>query len=318
MQLSKKTITFITFFSIFTAFMGTSVHAQSDSSATRIEISTEVEKTKVPLNRSMKLFVTLSWTGDQDRYSVVDFDNPALTNFDIVGTATVNRSEVIANRTHVFKEYVYTLRPRELGMSYVEGVIVKYRDTVLDREENLVTQRIAIEVVDPLPDPKEARPLWQYGILVLGFFLMVGLILVWRRRRTRAEEEVELTPAPPLEESYLELLRNEVNLEHPDLREDFAALSRLLRRYLTERFQIRALEGATDELVSDLTETELEEHQAASTKEILTRCDEIKFSGMEGKLEELNRYYTLLEGILQFFLRKREVDESAEQKEKYK
>jgi hypothetical protein len=263
----------------------------------------------------MKLFVTLSWIGDPDRYSIVDFDNPALTNFDIVGTATVNRSEVIDNQTHVYKEYVYTLKPRELGMSYVEGVIVKCRDTVLNREENLVSQRISVETVDPLADPKEATPIWQYAVAALVLLALTGSVLLWFRRRRRAAEETEITQGPPVEEAYLQNLGSDIDLEHPNLNDDFATLSRLLRRYLTEQFQIRALEGTTEDLVLELGEIDLEDHQVASIRELLTRCDEIKFSGMDGTREELNRFYTLFEGLLQSSLRKRETVESAGEQE---
>ncbi|MEE9169750.1 MAG: hypothetical protein V3U73_08280 [bacterium] len=318
MSMSKRFFPYVVGYSIL--FVGICSPAASqpsrvDSSSTRIEISTSVEKTQVPLNRTMKLFVILSWIGDPDRYSIVDFDNPALTNFDIVGTATVNRSEVIDNQTHVYKEYVYTLKPRELGMSYVEGVIVKCRDTVLNREENLVSQRISVETVDPLPDPKEATPIWQYAIPALVLLALTGSVLLWLRRRRRAAEEIEIPQGPPLEEAYLQNLGSDINLEHPNLNDDFATLSRLLRRYLTEKFQIRVLEGTTEDLVLELGEIDLEDHQVSSIRELLTRCDEIKFSGMEGTREELNRFYTLFEGLLQFSLRKRETIESAGEQE---
>jgi hypothetical protein len=316
--MSKRFFLYVVGYGIF--FVGICSPAASqpsgvDSSSTRIEISTSVEKTQVPLNRTMKLFVTLSWIGDPDRYSIVDFDNPALTNFDIVGTATVNRSEVIDNQTHVYKEYVYTLKPRELGMSYVEGVIVKCRDTVLNREENLVSQRISVETVDPLADPKEATPIWQYAVAALVLLALTGSVLLWFRRRRRAAEETEITQGPPVEEAYLQNLGSDIDLEHPNLNDDFATLSRLLRRYLTEQFQIRALEGTTEDLVLELGEIDLEDHQVASIRELLTRCDEIKFSGMDGTREELNRFYTLFEGLLQSSLRKRETVESAGEQE---
>ena len=124
-----------------------------DSLTTKIEISAKIEAIQVALNRTTKLYVTLSWIGGPDRYSITNFDNPVLTNFDIVGTSTVNRTEVINRQTHVFKDYIYTLQPRDLGMGYVEGVIVKCRNLVLERDVNLVTQRISIEITDPIRVP---------------------------------------------------------------------------------------------------------------------------------------------------------------------
>lgn len=288
----------------------------SDSLTTKIEISANIEETQVPLNRTTRLFVTLSWIGDADRYSITNFDNPALTNFDIVGTSTVNRSEVIDSQPHVFKDYTYTLQPRDLGMGYVEGVIVKCRDMVLERDENLVTQRISIEITDPIPDPTSSTPMWTYAVIFVVIAGLAVIFFLWLKKRREAKEELDVAPPPPIEELYLDMLRLEIRLEVPNLTEDFSSLSKLVRRYLTERFHIKALEDTTEKLLEELKVTELEEHQANSIKEILTRCDEIKFSAIEGTPEELNRFYTLFEGILQFFLQRKEVIESENEENK--
>lgn len=290
-----------------------------DSLNSRIEILAKIEKTKVPLNRTIQLYITLSWMGGPDRYSIISFDNPVLTNFDIVGTSTVNRSDVINQQAYVFKDYVYTLQPRDLGMAYVEGVIVKYRDSVLERDENMVTQRIPIEVIDPLPEPVSSNPIWIYALIIIVILGFVIGFYFWFKRRREAKEELEIEPPPPLEEVYLNLLREQIKLDLPNLTEDFASLSKLIRRYLTERFKIQALEGTTDQLLQDLHESDMEEHQVRSLKEVLTRCDEIKFSAIEGTTEELNRFYTLFEGILQYFLQQKETTEAdnlTEKKEK--
>jgi hypothetical protein len=109
-------------------------------------------------------------------------------------------------------------------------------------------------------------------------------------------------PILPIESHFLEKLRGQLDLNHPDLHEDFSTLSKLLRRYLEEKFSLRALELTTDKLLDSLGETPLEQHQIDSVKEILARSDEIKFSGIQGTQEELTRFYTLIEGILENLL----------------
>ncbi len=78
------------------------------------------------------------------------------------------------------------------------------------------------------------------------------------------------------------------------------------------------MEGTTDQLLQDLQENDMEEHQVSSLKEVLTRCDEIKFSAVEGTTEELNRFYTLFEGILQYFLQQKKTTEANDFTEKKK
>ncbi len=270
-----------------------------DSLLFDIRISARVEKTKVPLNRILKLHITLSWLGGPDRFSVEPFDNPALTNFDIVATATANRTEVREGKTYVILDHEYSLRPRELGMGYIEGVVVKCRDTLQDREQTLVTQRIPVEIIDPVPEPGSGPSGWIYVFPALLLMLLGVAVYLWLGKRRAQKLAEEIPPPLPLETIYLEDLRKSVDLNTPDLRADFARLSRLVRRYLAEKFGMEAKGMTTDEVAAQLRETDLDGHVIDSIREVLVRCDEIKFSGMAGEQEELTRFYTLVEGMLE-------------------
>ncbi len=273
----------------------------------QIAVSCHVDQTKVPLNRLLTLQVTISWLGNSDRYTVIQFDNPALTNFDIVGTAAVNRTEVVANQAHVYKDYTYTLKPRELGMGYIEAVILKAHDNLLNQDENLVTQRLPVEVTERLPEPGEGLPVWLYLVIVLVIVVLPLVLIFWWRRRKRLQQVVVPEPVPPAETRYLDELRKQISINQPKLHTDYAILSRLLRQYLTEKYRIRGLEATTAELVRELGTTGLAENKIASIQEILLRSDEIKYSGTEGTMAELTRFYTLIEGILEEGLRKEKV-----------
>jgi len=277
--------------------------ALQQSSSASIQVSCQVDQTKVPLNRFLTLQVTISWVGSSDRYTVIQFDNPALSNFDIVGTATVNRSEIDGNQTRVYKDYTYTLKPRELGMGYIEAVILKAHDNLLNQDENLITQRLPVEVTDRLPEPGEGLPVWYYLVVLLIVGAIALALLFWWWRKKRLKQVVTEEPLPPAETRFLGELRKQISLNQPKLHDDYAILSRLLRQYLTEKYQIRGLEATSDELVRDLSNTDLAENKIASLREILVRSDEIKYSGTEGTMAELTRFYTLIEGILEEALR---------------
>lgn len=273
-------------------------YAQQDSYSTAIVLTSSVSHTKVPLNRTVELKVTLSWMGDSGKYSVVDFENPSLTNFEITGTSTASRTELIKDQTRVFKEYVFTLKPKELGMGYVDAVNVQVRNTAADSREDLKTQRIPVEVIDPIPEPKERENI-LITLLSIGIVIVVAGFVIWINRRREKAKHVEAAPPPPIELAYLEELKTQFNLDHPNLHDDFFKLSKLVRRYLTIKYSVRALELTTDKLFSAIEETGMAENQLMSIKKILTRSDEIKFSGTDGTHEELSQFYTLFEGILQ-------------------
>jgi len=147
--------------------------------------------------------------------------------------------------------------------------------------------------------------------LVIG--LVVAFFILSKRKKKRKLASQE-EPTAPIESQYLDELKNQINLEQPNLNDDFTTLSKLLRRFLAEKFDVRALEVTTDELKQAFAETELEENQITNIKEILTRSDEIKFSGTEGSKEELSRFYTLIEGILEKYLRLTEIKQSEKEK----
>jgi len=264
-----------------------------------ITLATRISHTEVPLNRTVNLHVSIKWRGSADRYEILDFENPALTNLEIVGTASSNRSEVVQGVVYTYKDYDFTLRPRELGMGYVEGVIIKYRNTATNQEQSLITNRISLKVIDPIPEEgSEANILWivaSGGILILAGG---GGWYYWRRKRRRNEEEIS-APPPLIEESFLQELKQAINWDMPEFRQSFATLSKLYRRYLTQKFDLGALEFTTDELLRTMQEKSLDDWLIRDTREILTNCDLVKFSGDEGTRESLERIYGLIEKILE-------------------
>jgi len=271
--------------------------AQDDTS-TAIVLSSSLSQTKVPLNRTVDLKVILTWMGDSGKYTVSNFENPLLTNLEIAGTSTASRTELVKGRVQVFKEYIFTLKPKELGMGYVDAVTVQVRNSSTDSREDLQTQRIPVEVIDPIPEEKQ-KELLLITALAIGVMLIGVGILVWILRRREKAKQVVSAPPPPIEIAFLDEMRTCFNLDHPNLHEDFFTLSRSVRRYLAEKFSIRALELTTDKLFTALEQTGMPENQIVSIKKILARSDEIKFSGVDGTHEELSQFYTLFESILQ-------------------
>ena len=65
------------FFASFILFLSMNLvvnpilYAFQDSTSSHIQISSEVKQTQIPLNRTMKLKVTISWIGDSERFDVI-------------------------------------------------------------------------------------------------------------------------------------------------------------------------------------------------------------------------------------------------------
>jgi S-adenosylmethionine:tRNA-ribosyltransferase-isomerase (queuine synthetase) len=96
------------------------------------------------------------------------------------------------------------------------------------------------------------------------------------------------------------------------------ALSRLLRRYLAEKFGIPALEMTTSELVEALNQQEIEEDQIEKFRALLENADVVKFSGQSAEPARLTEWYSVVEAWLERELQKHAAETRAEESRKKK
>lgn len=266
-----------------------------------VSISTRVEPNRVPLNRMLTYSVQISWEGSLDDIEMGDVEDPVLSNFDIVGTSSANRVMGTPEGRKAIKEIAYTLQPKTLGMGYVESVAVSYMNTRDGKTHYLKTERVAVEVISPVSEKNEKNPLWI--LVTAGGLFIVGLLsfLSVRRRRLKSnEKEEEIRKV--IEEDFLEKLKTSVNLKEKNKRETFSVLTKLFRRYLSEKYHISALEATTEELIKILTEEDLDESLIRKCETLFNKADVVKFSGQDASQAELDEAYTTVETILESHL----------------
>ena len=104
----------------------------------------------------------------------------------------------------------------------------------------------------------------------------------------------------PIEIDYLKQLKASIPLDNPDLhlKDGYSQLSQLLKKYLSEKYEIQTTTATTEEIISGLKQNDVPESLINNTEEILNKSDVVKFSGGEGERAELERLYTLFEDIL--------------------
>jgi hypothetical protein len=284
--------------------------ADSLRAPARVEIEAAAESEEVPLNRLAVFTIKLKWQG---RLPDIEFDPPEpprLSNFTIAGSSSSNWVGVENSQPASIKTFAYSLRPEGLGMGYIEGMRVSYFDKGTAEKHSLHTSRLSLKVIDPLPEPDEAP---------LGLALAVGLLfcaalvaLVFQlEARAKKKEAARLMAAAqkPLEQEFLEELKNTIDINTTEMKEAFATLSRLLRRYLNRRYSIAAQGVSTQEAVeafrqATAAEGRASDEQTAHVEEVLQTCDLFKFSGEAGEPARLARVYALTENFLQMNTRR--------------
>jgi hypothetical protein len=300
----QRTCFIISLFLIFIIFNlpGNAQDTTAVVSESKITISSEVDKKEVPLNRQVICSVIVELTGNLKRYQISDIENPIVENLEIVKTSAADRRLSEGGVAKAARIYEFVLQPKSRGMAYVENVIVKYIDNETGEGESLITPRLSVKVLDPVPEPGSNSWIIKWIILAIVIVAIFITILIWRKRvQERKRKEAEAVKVIALEDEYLSQLRESVNLKSPEIKvnETFWLLSKIARKYLSQKYQIPALESTTEKIGLELSKINLDQTLLNNIQEILTVSDLAKFAGSEGNRSELDRIYTLFEAILE-------------------
>ncbi|MFC1477099.1 BatD family protein [candidate division KSB1 bacterium] len=264
---------------------GTPAHAfQTDTTQTwAISLSDTIDKTETPLNSPVTLIVTLSWQGRPDKYRIGVIENPALTNLETVSSTSSSRSEVIQGRIYTFKEFVYTLQPQELGMAYIDGLIIPYTETTQDISDNLATARLSVKITAPVFE-KDYSYIWKWSIGAAGLILLIFLFM--RLRRTRRSKAEQVQPVRPLEDIYFEKLSGVSKYNLSSYRQPLDEVITVFRKYLTDKFAI-PVEKRTGQALSEFFyETGIDDTLIQKIDSILEEAEQLRFSGADITLEK--------------------------------
>jgi hypothetical protein len=289
--------------SLFVLTLCSIVSGQSPSSSSKdgysVTLGASVQPKRIPLNRTAELTVRLTWEGALDSLVLGEVEEPALSNLEIAGTSTSNRVEGTASGSRSVKEIAYTIKPKSLGMGYIDSIRVSYEDRRSRFVHQVRTQRLSVEAVDPVPESRGGSRFWLWALLIVCFAAgLFGGAAFFLKSRTR--KPLETAPAPePIEETYLESLKAVSGANADDRREALVPLSKLFRRYLSEKFGIPALEATTGELLGALKNSGVEEGLLGKCRAFFEKADVIKFSGQKATPAEFDAAYTAVESVLE-------------------
>ncbi|MDZ7372756.1 MAG: BatD family protein [candidate division KSB1 bacterium] len=267
--------------------------------APEIALHASLDRTQVPLNRTVTLSVELRWDGEPYRYEVADVGTPVVRNLEVLGSGSSNRVEAgSGGQSVVVQTHRFVLKPKELGMAYVEPMSVLYTDTRTGVSQRLRTQRLQLEVTDPVPEGRGGRHWFVY--LTAGVGLAAAGGIYYFRRTHGGLPQPELPPPPSWEEQLLAELREAVGARTlaSQVRDSYAGISKIARRYLVTRYGLSGLELTTSELLRELRQKTADERLIAQAEELLRRCDQVRFGGETGDFSEVSR----LAGMVEWWL----------------
>jgi cbb3-type cytochrome oxidase subunit 3 len=289
----RKIVLSLIVFGLFSFGFSTAV---TDSSAVQIELKASLEANQVPKNREAIYHVSLSWKGDLDRFHILDVSEPAVTNLQIRGSGSSNKFYLDdSGNPYSIKRITYYFLPKEMGMAYIDGLTIRYKDTVNGKTGVLTAQRLQVTITEPVMDSNGGG----LGVIVFWVLLSLFLILVafFVYRYFQRRDEADAAPVEEkksLEDEKLEILM-EIN-KSGDLKynEKVQQMSRLLNGYFSEKF---GMEGQLEfkDIEEPLTSLSLEAGVIAKIKDFMERATLAKFAGEEVSETDYQLYYDTLE-----------------------
>ncbi|RPI02674.1 MAG: hypothetical protein EHM72_03625 [Calditrichaeota bacterium] len=265
-----------------------------------IELKAFVRQNLVPQNRTAEFVIQLSWAGRLDRYDIHAFDNPILQNLEISGSGSANRVSSEAGVPTAIREYTFQLKPQAIGMGYIEPLIILYTDNETQIQYPLSTSRLSIQVIDAIRERHWGKIMaWSAGFLGVAALLVLAVWMMNRKRALALQKEQEIEAVVPIEEQYLAELKRAIDLNDPSLdgNHAFLIISKLLRRFLHEKFAAPGLEATSSELFQYLYEHKFEDVFINNVRDMLTMADLIKFSGKSVDRNDVSLMVTRLESI---------------------
>ena len=277
----------------------------------QVDVRVALDPPEIPFHRQTKFSIIVEAPTEVE----IKFPN-MIDHFGGLTASNVDRNTETLKKGRKRLTETYTLDPVFMNTYRIEPVTVSWGDN-----QSLTVTSPAVKVRDLTEDEKKEaeefadiaapfsmpHPLWRYrwALATLGALLVVagaGMFYFIRSRRKRA---IPAPPPPPWETAYGRL--RELDLLQLPQKGMFARyyveLTGILRRYIEDRFRLRAPEETTPEFLAEVAKTDLfdAEHQRVLSG-FLRHCDRVKFAQYEPSINEMEKSFAF---VLRF------VDETA-------
>jgi hypothetical protein len=273
-----------------------------DSLSSEIKLRTYIEDENVPLNSEVVYHIELRWKGDLSRYKISDVLEPSVTNLATRGGGSSNKVLTDADGDMIsVKEITFQFKPLEIGMAYIDGVTIRYTDQVKDIEESLISSRLGVKIIEPLPEPSDSNMMSSilYGFLI---FLVIGIAIYlyvnYRKKKQEAERTALTDLTETVEEKYLRLLKETIHLNTDNIKDSLNDLTHLLNGYLSEKYNFPVSNLSVDNLMEALKEKEVSEESLIRIKDYFSKANMVKFAGESVEDSEFHRLYDTVELVL--------------------
>jgi hypothetical protein len=281
---------------VFGLFSITLSETVTDSSAVQIELKASLDANQVPKNREVIYHVSVSWKGDLDRFHILNVSEPAVSNLQTRGSGSSNKFFLDDDgNPFSIKRITYYFLPKEMGMAYIDGLVIRYEDTVNGKVGTLTAQRLQVSIMEPVVDSNGSGIGAVIFWVILSLFLLTIIFFVFRYFQRRGIEDTE--ESDDEKSAEYESLQNlsEINAnKNLKYSEKVQAMSRLLNDYFAKKF---GMDGQPEFIaVNDrLVRASIDENLIKKIEIFMERALLAKFAGEDVSEMDYQLYYDTLE-----------------------
>lgn len=168
-------------------------------------------------------------------------------------------------------------------------------------DENAMAQAMATgglrDVKPPVLVPMDFS-WWWVALGLVGLIILVGIIWFFMKQLKRMRKANVPPPLSPWEMAFKRLadLKAENLPQSGRIKEYYSRLSDIIRRYIEDRFSIKAPEMTTEEFLFQLRNSAvLGDQQKGLLREFLNGCDLVKFARFQASVFQMENEFVFVQ-----------------------
>jgi hypothetical protein len=243
-----------------------------------------------------------------ERFGIVDYET---------GRPELRGDTVVTSRRYELEPFLsggYAIPPMTVRFR-AEGDTLVYTvesDTLRVRVNSILPDDISELEIRDIAGPAEIPADYTKAVIIttVAAAAALGLFLLWRRRRMRP---LAARRVAAHEAAYdaLEMLLARGLVEEKRYREFTAEVADILRRYIEDRFGLRAPERTTEEFIMEAgTGLEVDEDRKKILADFLVHCDLVKFAALEPSADDVKRTFNTAKDFIDATRCEEEVNEA--------
>jgi len=263
---------------------------QDTSGKLPLKVSASVDKDKITIGD--KITYTLNVKADKD----IEIKFPEFAeNLGGFAIKDFGSSEKSWFKTKTYRQW-YVLDTYVSGKYSIPEATIEYRKKGQEEWQEVSTDEITVEVESILESAEDKRDIreiagpiafhikipWYVQVILVLIVLAAGIaFFLFKRKKTQS---IFVPPRPAHEIAYeaLEVLKQKEYLKRREFKLYYIELSDIVRRYLENRFNLRAPEMTTEEFLNSVKDNKMLSYEHKSLlRDFLSHCDLVKFAKYE-------------------------------------